>query len=94
MIILGQKPYSCKKCGKSFSRKDHLSNHAAKHAFKCGQCHKRYGDKEQLTNHYMFDHQTPMVALCVLCNKGFHDNTAYAEHQKAHPGKLCCVLFV
>ncbi len=81
----GQKPYVCSKCGKAFSRKDHLTNHAAKHAFKCGKCLKRFVDRESLNSHYAQEHNCVLSNVCEHCNKGFTDAKVYAEHVKTHP---------
>ena len=84
----GHKPYICVKCGKAFSRKDHLTNHSAKHAFKCGKCLKRFVERDALQGHYEQDHQVSLTNICEHCNKGFSDPAVFTEHLKSHPEYL------
>lgn len=51
----GESPFKCSYCAKSFTRKEHLTNHVRQHTgespYRCPYCGKTFTRKEHLTNH-------------------------------------------
>ena len=70
------KPYNCKKCDKSFIRKDSLNSHmkVIHEGFKkhrCGQCEMTFGYYNELKKHAERDHKGVKPFKCDKCDEAF-----------------------
>lgn len=83
-----EKPHSCKKCGKSFSRSDYCKQHIQQcvenpAAFQCEICHRNLATKSCLMEHVRL-HSEEKLFQCHICVKSFRQYTALANHIKTH----------
>lgn len=60
----GESPFKCSYCAKSFTRKEHLTNHVRQHTgespYRCPYCGKTFTRKEHLTNHVRWVESPPI----------------------------------
>ena len=75
----GEKPFSCKKCNRRFSRSDHVKVHMLIHTknepFKCSICSKEFTSQSAVNNHQTDKHGAQSTA----CKKKVH---SLSEHQQ------------
>lgn len=84
----GQRPYDCNMCQRSFTRKDHLSTHMAKHLFMCSLCLFKNPHAFNLNSHFIMAHKLPLISICKFCKIGFGKEDAFKEHFKIHWSSL------
>nr|XP_061836244.1 oocyte zinc finger protein XlCOF7.1-like [Nerophis lumbriciformis] len=86
----GKKHYSCSVCAKSYTRKNHLTQHMRTHTgekpFTCSVCGKSFFQKSSLTLH-MRTHAGEKPFNCSVCGKSFSQNSSLTLHIRAHAGE-------
>lgn len=86
-IILGESPHRCEFCQKTFTRKEHLTNHLRQHTGEtphiCTICSKPFTRKEHLVNH-MRSHTGERPFTCNECGKSFPLKGNLLFHQRSH----------
>uniref|UniRef100_A0A674BPQ5 Zinc finger protein 45-like n=1 Tax=Salmo trutta TaxID=8032 RepID=A0A674BPQ5_SALTR len=85
-----EKPYQCKQCGNSFTRKGHLTIHSRTHTgenpYQCKQCGKRFNQKSNLTIHTRV-HTGENPYECKQCGKMFNQKGHLTVHSRIHTGE-------
>ncbi|XP_061880327.1 zinc finger protein OZF-like [Entelurus aequoreus] len=86
----GKKHFSCSVCAKSYTRKNHLTQHMRTHTgekpFTCSVCGKSFFQKSSLTLH-MRIHAGEKPFNCSVCGKSFSQNSSLTLHIRAHAGE-------
>ncbi|XP_062978617.1 zinc finger protein ZFP2-like [Elgaria multicarinata webbii] len=89
-INLGQKPYKCLECKKSFSQSIDLTKHQRIHTgekpYTCLECGKSFSQKANLTSHQRF-HTGEKPYECLECGKSFSHKISLTSHQIIHTGE-------
>ena len=107
IIHTGDKPYTCKECLRSFSRKYDLFSHKKyKHGqnttdekfFQCDSCDRRCRTSGNLKVHKRI-HTGEKPFQCPLCDKRFYSSGEVTKHKiihtqdKPYPCKVCLRSF-
>lgn len=84
---IGNKPYPCRICRKTFSQASilavHMRIHTGERPYKCGQCTKTF---TQWTNYnrHLSVHTGARPFVCLVCAKSFARLTTLRIHSKTH----------
>lgn len=88
--------FRCEICGKSFTRKEHFTNHIMWHTgetpHRCDFCSKTFTRKEHLLNHVR-QHTGESPHRCRFCAKSFTRKEHLVNHVRQHTGK-CILLYI
>jgi KRAB domain-containing zinc finger protein len=86
----GERHFPCAECGKVFTRKQGLRQHAAAHAqkpllytgvtFACNYCGKVFASAAALTTHAQAHHASLESHACALCPKTFQYSSTLKKH--------------
>lgn len=81
-------PFECKKCKKTFVRKENLESHMQrKHKkYPCPFCTKVFPDSRKLNSHMRIYHDLRPFP-CMVCNKHFTTKQGMHQHLLLHTGK-------
>lgn len=86
-FVSGESPHRCEFCQKTFTRKEHLTNHLRQHTGEtphcCNICSKPFTRKEHLVNH-MRSHTGERPFACNECGKSFPLKGNLLFHQRSH----------
>ncbi|XP_040061231.1 zinc finger protein 34-like isoform X1 [Ixodes scapularis] len=87
---IGERPFSCGVCEKTFAKRYGLMAHDRTHTgekpFKCNTCSKAFTLKRTLANHERI-HTGEKPFKCNTCSKAFTRKTNLANHERTHTGE-------
>ena len=90
LIYIGEKPFSCKYCDKSFSVRStlvvHERNHTGEKPFKCKHCGKAFAVSSHCITHER-SHTGEKPFKCKHCDKAFSVSSNLATHERTHTGE-------
>ena len=87
MLILGETPYSCNLCGKTFAFQQsfhkHMLYHTDEKPYTCTwkDCGKAFKELSTLQNHERI-HSGERPFVCETCNKSFRQRVSYLVHRR------------
>ncbi|KAM4034654.1 uncharacterized protein ACNLHF_021321 [Anomaloglossus baeobatrachus] len=85
-----KKTFSCKECGKCFTKKSHLVVHQTVHnggkEYTCSECGKCFSEIFKLVKHQRV-HTGKKPFLCSECGKCFMQKSELVVHQRIHTGE-------
>ncbi|CAH2273461.1 zinc finger 25 [Pelobates cultripes] len=88
--VLGESPYPCNECSKSFANKAYLVNHQKFHTgeapYECSECGKCFKLVCLLRRHQII-HTGEKPHVCSECRKCFTHYSSLTKHQRIHTGE-------
>ena len=97
LLLLGEKPFKCDACSKTFARRDSLQAHVRTHTkpFTCGKCGRSFARPDSLVAHAR-NHagHSDRPFKCVECGKGFGVAQARLTQRSINVASLIVVVFL
>ncbi|XP_041664858.1 zinc finger and SCAN domain-containing protein 31-like [Cheilinus undulatus] len=86
---IGEKPFSCSECGKSFHTENcltyHMHSHKGEKPLSCPKCRKKFTWTTNLIKH-MLVHTKQRHFSCSKCGKSFYTKNKLTAHMRTHTG--------
>ena len=87
------KQLQCKKCQKTFTKKQRLQSHFQSvheklNSFPCLECNRPFGRRDNLQCHEKIFHGTKKRFQCLVCKKSFGQEENLKTHKEIHHEKL------
>lgn len=97
ILNIGNKPFVCDTCNKSFNQKSNLKSHQLTHTgykpYVCPMCNRAFSQRSHLKSHQLV-HTGDKPFVCEYCNRCFSQRSNLKSHLLTHTGSkpfLCGV---
>ena len=91
--IIGDRPYPCKTCEKTFKKSDHCRRHELTHVqdLACQHCGLDVLSRAELRAHVKTEHRNLRHFQCQICDHVFKEAGHLTRHMVTHTGEGACL---